>query len=137
MAKLKLLENLDLTRNNLCEIPNEICELKALKTLKLGHNKLMALPDDMYYLTDLRTVQIDHNLFNNKPPQYDLMKGVVSFNMSSNPMNDHRSKVRERLLVASTAALYSLAASLVAACPPGRPHQAGFQCREQARHEEG
>ncbi|GMH97099.1 hypothetical protein TrST_g4169 [Triparma strigata] len=92
VAKLKLLENLDLTRNNLCEIPNEICELKALKTLKLGHNKLMALPDDMYYLTDLRTVQIDHNLFNNKPPQYDLMKGVVSFNMSSNPMNDHRSK---------------------------------------------
>ena len=101
MAKLKLLENLDLTCNNLCEIPNEICELKALKTLKLGHNKLMALPDDMYYLTDLRTVQIDHNLFNNKPPQYDLMKGVVSFNMSSNPMNDHRSKVRERLLVTS------------------------------------
>ncbi|GMH60441.1 hypothetical protein TrLO_g3824 [Triparma laevis f. longispina] len=92
VAKLKLLENLDLRYNNLSEIPSEICELKNLKTLKLGHNKLMVLPNDMYYLTDLKTIQIDHNLFNNKPPQYDLMKGVVSFNMSSNPMKEHYSK---------------------------------------------
>lgn len=63
IAELKELEILDLSHNQLVEIPDAIFELENLKVLKLNKNQLSSLPKgDWSKLAKLTTV----HLFNNK-----------------------------------------------------------------------
>jgi len=53
IGKLSLLQNLNLSHNQLKTLPNKICELRRLINLNLSHNQLNALPKLLGQIDDL------------------------------------------------------------------------------------
>lgn len=61
LGKLKLLEKLDISDNNIRILPSDLGELKNLRELDISNNKLSALPNSLADLTQLRLLDLRHN----------------------------------------------------------------------------
>ncbi|MEM7476761.1 MAG: leucine-rich repeat domain-containing protein, partial [Planctomycetota bacterium] len=59
--KLKSLRHLDLSWNQLKEIPSSISELTKLQTLRLSGNRISQLPEELCDLENLREIHVDSN----------------------------------------------------------------------------
>jgi Leucine-rich repeat (LRR) protein len=97
IQKLEQMVELNLSRNELTDLPPEICTLsKSLVDVDLSNNGLSELPADFYYLMSLRKIGLASNRFEDMPAQIDLMKGLTSINMSNNPFGARYAKIRNR-----------------------------------------
>jgi antitoxin component of MazEF toxin-antitoxin module len=61
------LQDLNLTQNNLTELPDGISSLRKLRVLTLQNNKLRTLPTHLENLCSLTTLDIQNNPINNLP----------------------------------------------------------------------
>ena len=66
-AKDKQLKELDLSRNNLTEVPGDVWELEQLEVLDLGWNKLTSLPESITKLSNLTVLNLSYNQLKNLP----------------------------------------------------------------------
>ena len=63
------LTKLVLSRNNICKIPKEIAKLKKLEVLDLTYNKLTEIPAPVFKLPKLRVLSVGHNQLRKFPKQ--------------------------------------------------------------------
>ena len=63
------LTKLVLSRNNICKIPKEIAKLKKLEVLDLTYNKLTEIPAPVFKLPQLRVLSVGHNQLRKFPKQ--------------------------------------------------------------------
>lgn len=61
MQFLSHIQVLDLTRNIVQYLPENVSDLQSLKTLVLAHNRLITLPNVFNKLTALEMLSVDHN----------------------------------------------------------------------------
>lgn len=59
--KLKLLQDLNISKNLLTSLPEGLTKLRALRRLDVSDNQLSALPEDMGELKNLRHLNASHN----------------------------------------------------------------------------
>lgn len=86
-VKLSRLEKLDLSQNNLTQLPEEISLLNRLVYLSVARNKLESLPSGFPQLTSLKTLDLHSNNMR------DLVDGIqdlelTSLNISSNMLGN-------------------------------------------------
>ena len=66
-SKLTKLEVLNLSNNELKDIPIELCKLKNLRLLDLSHNQISHLPDDIVNFRNLHELRLSHNRLTELP----------------------------------------------------------------------
>lgn len=61
ILKLKLLNDLDISRNSLTSLPAGLMRLRALRRLNVSENQLSELPQDIGELKNLKSLNASHN----------------------------------------------------------------------------
>ena len=69
LSRLQMLEELNLSSNNLSEFPTFILELPRLRVLHLAENKISSLPIEISRLSNLERLYLGNNRLTNIPPQ--------------------------------------------------------------------
>jgi len=69
---------LDLSRNQLSELPTEITQLANLNTLDLSENQLSELPTEITQLANLNTLDLSGNQLSELPAEIGLLESYVS-----------------------------------------------------------
>jgi Leucine-rich repeat (LRR) protein len=86
VLKLDTLEILDLSRNRIKILPEEIGKLKALKVLAIGRNKISRLPLSLGDLPRLQLLKFDENPLVFPPSEaYALARNNVNSSRPTNP----------------------------------------------------
>uniref|UniRef100_A0A1A8LV88 Leucine-rich repeats and calponin homology (CH) domain containing 4 n=1 Tax=Nothobranchius pienaari TaxID=704102 RepID=A0A1A8LV88_9TELE len=73
----------DLSRNHLCELPDELCQFISLETLSLYHNGMRSLSSSLGNLQALTYLNLSRNLLSSLPPsvfQLPLLRVLVVSN---------------------------------------------------------
>uniref|UniRef100_A0A1A7YH18 Leucine-rich repeats and calponin homology (CH) domain containing 4 n=1 Tax=Iconisemion striatum TaxID=60296 RepID=A0A1A7YH18_9TELE len=73
----------DLSRNRLCELPDELCQFISLETLSLYHNGMRSLSSSLGNLQALTYLNLSRNLLSSLPPsvfQLPLLRVLVVSN---------------------------------------------------------
>ena len=81
------LTHLNLSYNNLTEIPSTICLLLHLQEVLLRDNKLSQLPDEIVLLRKLELLDVSHNLLQSLPKDIGKMGNLKKLNVSYNLLN--------------------------------------------------
>ncbi|MEH0157206.1 leucine-rich repeat domain-containing protein [Limibacter armeniacum] len=84
IAQLKQLKFLDLEKNKLSELPNEICELTKLEEIYLPFNQLESLPNDFGRLRSLRVIGLAENKFSQFPITLTQLTKLEVLDLSNN-----------------------------------------------------
>ena len=82
IAELKNLEELDLNRNALIEIPDEIGDLKKLKRLTLSYNKLTGFPEAILNLKGLEWLEIGSQTITELPKSLKDLSSLSHLDLS-------------------------------------------------------
>ncbi|KAA0723689.1 Leucine-rich repeat and calponin -like proteiny domain-containing protein 4 [Triplophysa tibetana] len=106
----------DLSKNRLCEVPEEVCQFVSLETLSLYHNCVRSLTPSLCQLQALTYLNLSRNLLSSLPPslcQLPLLRVLVVSNnkLSVLPASIH-TLTHLRQLDASCNELQSLPAEL-------------------------
>ena len=84
--RLDRLVMLVLDYNQICVIPDDICDLDSLKLLSLRHNRVEYFPTRI--IRNLVTMYLDHNCIQEFPDFiYQMMPQFEYLSMTSNPMS--------------------------------------------------
>ncbi|KAM9400532.1 leucine-rich repeat and calponin homology domain-containing protein 4-like isoform 3-T3 [Salvelinus alpinus] len=73
----------DLSKNRLCELPEELCQFISLETLSLHHNCIRSLTPSLCHLQALTYLNLSRNLISNLPPsvcQLPLLRVLIVSN---------------------------------------------------------
>ncbi|KAM3857745.1 leucine-rich repeat and calponin homology domain-containing protein 4 [Diretmus argenteus] len=84
----------DLSKNHLCELPEELCQFISLETLSLYHNGMRSLSSSMANMQALTYLNLSRNLLSSLPPsvfQLPLLRVLILSNnkLSSLPASIH------------------------------------------------
>lgn len=97
------MEFLNLSRNNLTELPEEIAQISRLRDLKLSYNhiQLSELFLTLADLPKLRSLWLDHNHIETLPPEIAAARRVVYFYIDDNELSEFPKEMAQmdRLLV--------------------------------------
>lgn len=86
--KLKYLRELILGNNKLRFIPNSICQLRYLEELWIGNNKLSCLPKELGQLTNLKSLILSHNRLRCLPDSMSHLKSLKDLGLNSNKLTN-------------------------------------------------
>lgn len=89
---LLTLRRLDLSCNNISEIPKEICGFVELRELWLQSNPLTTLPKEIENLTKLEVVDIKHTKVSDLPSEICNLKKLYELDFTETPFSVHISK---------------------------------------------
>ncbi|MEA5627555.1 COR domain-containing protein [Nostoc sp. UHCC 0251] len=85
-AKEKQLKKLDLSRNGLTTLPEEIASLQQLTTLDLRYNQLTTLPEAIARLQQLTTLYLSGNQLTTLPEAIARLQQLTSLDLSHNQL---------------------------------------------------
>ncbi len=85
-AKEKQLKKLDLSRNGLTTLPEEIASLQQLTTLDLSYNQLTTLPEEIASLQQLTTLNLNRNPLTTLPEAIASLQQLTTLNLSYNQL---------------------------------------------------
>ena len=88
ICALIYLRSLDLSRNKISEIPDEMRFLSALEVLILHRNKLQKLSTALSQLTYLRALDLSYNNLNSISIELENLSRLEDLNLSENPSLD-------------------------------------------------
>ena len=91
LASLHRLKHLNLSRNEMEAIPEEICDLPLLVSLDLGRNKIATLPKEMSGMRSLKTLDLQCNKLTVIGSVLDGPPQLFELNLSDNPDMDLKS----------------------------------------------
>jgi len=86
---------LDLSDNQLSDLPKEIAELKNLKKLYLNDNQLSDLPKEIAELKSLQTLDLRNNQLSDLPKEIAELKSLQELYLSSNQLSDLSKEIAE------------------------------------------
>lgn len=80
------LQHLDVSCNEISNVPSTFGELVSLRILNLRRNQLLSLPDEISKLKHLMTLDISCNRISILPPAFRLITSMVKLDLKDNPM---------------------------------------------------
>ena len=80
------MRTLDLSRNQLVGLPDQIAHAFCLETLILAHNRLRSLPERLARLSELRALDLSHNQLSEVPPPLFGLHGLRRLSLVGNPL---------------------------------------------------
>ncbi len=82
------LNTLDLSHNELSEVPEGVGKARCLLVLNLSHNKLEQIPSQLLMnVTDLLNLDVSHNNLEALPPQLRRLANLQTLVLSNNPLS--------------------------------------------------
>ena len=82
------LNTLDLSHNELTEVPEGVGKARCLLVLNLSHNKLEAIPSQLLMnVTDLLTLDVSCNHLEALPPQLRRLTNLQTLVLSNKPLS--------------------------------------------------
>ncbi|XP_074084331.1 malignant fibrous histiocytoma-amplified sequence 1 [Macrotis lagotis] len=88
LAALGQLRRLNLSHNQLVELPGQLGALGHLEELDLSFNRLARLPEALGRLRALRALDLDHNRLSAFPPQLLQLAALEELDLSGNRLRD-------------------------------------------------
>eukprot|EP00742_Colponemidia_sp_Colp-10_P010981 GILJ01012129.1.p1 GENE.GILJ01012129.1~~GILJ01012129.1.p1 ORF type:complete len:710 (+),score=124.52 GILJ01012129.1:74-2203(+) len=82
------LTKLDLSHNELTELPEDIGNLKDLVSVMQSNNQLTALPVSLFLLANLKKLDTSHNLLQSLPPSFSSCTSLVELNLQGNALRE-------------------------------------------------
>lgn len=79
-----VLRNLDLSKNKLSILPEEICKFKLLKQLNLDTNKIESLPNSLSNLKKLEIINVSNNLITFLPDSFGQLTNLKQVYLNHN-----------------------------------------------------
>jgi hypothetical protein len=96
--ELKTAKIIDLSDNQIEEIPIEIHQLKSLKMLDLSNNQLKALPKTLTGLNKLEELNLENNQLGSLPPYIYRLRKLKVLNLTGNPLSEkEKDRIRKEL----------------------------------------
>ncbi|AKB37101.1 Leucine-rich repeat containing protein [Methanosarcina siciliae C2J] len=95
IGELVNLKTLDLSFNELTQLPPEITELKNLTTLDLSRNQLTQLPPEITELKNLTELYLYSNQLTQLPPEITELKNLTELNLSWNQLTQLPPEITE------------------------------------------
>ncbi|CAK9822912.1 Protein flightless-1 [Anthophora retusa] len=84
---LEELTTLDLSHNNLKEVPEGLERARSLLNLNLSHNHIDTIPNTLFiHLTDLLFLDLSDNKLETLPPQTRRLANLQTLNLNHNPL---------------------------------------------------
>lgn len=96
MFGLPQLEILDLSRNNVNEVPEEIDKMKALRVFAIQHNKIESLPLGLGDISTLRMLKVTGNPL--KPALKSIVEGSDDILSPTTPALPNDENERDKIL---------------------------------------
>ena len=84
---------LNLSWNQLSELPPEIGQLTSLKFLDIGYNQLSQLPPEISQLTSLQSLHLSSNPISELPPEIGQLANLRSLYLRNNPISELPSEI--------------------------------------------
>ncbi|KAI5642518.1 leucine rich repeat domain-containing protein [Phthorimaea operculella] len=84
----EILRNLDLSKNKLANIPEDLGKFKLLKQLKLDSNKLEVFPPSITNLKKLELLNISNNFIVTLPPSFSSLTNLKQVYINNNRLKD-------------------------------------------------
>ena len=75
---------LDLSNNLLPGLPQSVARFQTLRRLNLSSNQIRELPPEICQLTGLEALEVKHNLMKGLPNKFGRLKALKTLNLSSN-----------------------------------------------------
>jgi len=95
---LRKLEYLNLSDNDISEIPKSFGLMKKLKNLDLSDNKIEIIPPDLMNLTKLEELKLENNKLTNLPEQISKLNKLKILKLKGNKLpEDERNRIRNAL----------------------------------------
>ncbi|NEQ52634.1 MAG: TIR domain-containing protein, partial [Leptolyngbya sp. SIO3F4] len=88
IVQLTSLTSLDLSYNQLSELPPEIVQLTSLTSLDLGSNQLSELPPEIVQLTSLTSLYLGSNQLSELPPEIVQLTSLTSLSLMKNQLSE-------------------------------------------------
>ena len=89
VQELATLQTLDLSWNQLTDLPESIGQLTQLQKLDLSYNQLTSLPDSISKLTQLQTLDLSYNRLTDLPDSISKLTQLQTLNLSGNNITDY------------------------------------------------
>jgi len=86
---------LDLSKNALTNVPNEIKQFKNLQKLILSDNLLIEIPDWISQLESLQYIYLSNNQFHEFPMSLTEIKSLILIDLSCNPIRYVTSDIKK------------------------------------------
>ncbi len=88
LRRLKNLEELKLSNNQLTEVPKEVGQLASLRRLYLYENQLTGVPKEIGQLASLTTLRLDNNQLTEVPKEIGQLASLSTLTLSSNQLTE-------------------------------------------------
>jgi len=86
ISRLQMLEEVNLSSNNLTEIPSFILDLPRLKVLHIAENRITSLPDSIGRLTNLERLYVGKNALTTIPSQISQLSNLKVLSLANNQL---------------------------------------------------
>ncbi|MEQ9001383.1 MAG: COR domain-containing protein [Coleofasciculus sp. B1-GNL1-01] len=86
IGQLTALQSFDLSDNNIQKLPPQIGQLTALQSLQLWDNKIQKLPAEIGQLTSLQSLNLRGNKLQELPPEIQQLLNLKTLDLRGNPL---------------------------------------------------